>query len=104
MDKNTYIIRPLISEKSLKEAADSRYTFVVRRNASKDNIKKEVEKLFNVKVKSVYTSFIKGTKTKNTKLGRKVSDITYKKARVLLPKDQKIELFDVKKSWSKDNF
>ncbi|PIT88867.1 MAG: 50S ribosomal protein L23 [Candidatus Levybacteria bacterium CG10_big_fil_rev_8_21_14_0_10_36_7] len=97
MRSGDFIIKPLISEHSLKEINENgRFTFVVKRSATKDDIKMEVEKLFKVNVLRVYTSYVKGTKTRSTKTGRKTIDTTYKKARVKLAKDQKIDIFEVK--------
>ena len=42
-----------VSEKASTSSAVNQYVFRVRRNANKPEIKKEVAKLFNVKVKSV---------------------------------------------------
>jgi large subunit ribosomal protein L23 len=49
------IKRPYITEKSNIEAASGKYTFIVDVNATKIEIKKAVEKLFNVKVLKVNT-------------------------------------------------
>lgn len=90
------VLKPVISEKSFNEAKMNKYTFRVARNASKIDIKRAVEKLFNVKVKSVFTSKIAGSKTKMTKYGKRNWDVSYKKARALLEKGQKIDIFEEK--------
>jgi large subunit ribosomal protein L23 len=56
------IIRPHITEKTNNEAALGKYTFVVSDKATKVEIKKAVEELFNVKVLSVNTQRYKGKK------------------------------------------
>ena len=92
---NNIIIKPLISEKSYAEANfDNKYTFVVGRYATKTDIKNAIEELFGVDVRKVYTANIKGSKTRNTRFGKKTLDDSYKKARVLLPKGQKIGIFE----------
>ena len=97
MNLSGFIIKPIISEKSFSEAkSDNKYTFLVRYNANKTNIKNAVEKLFNVSVVSVDTSIVKGVKTKMTRKGKQVMDKSYKKARVRLAKDQKIDIFEEK--------
>ena len=97
MNLSDYIIKPIISEKSFNEAKNSnRYTFLVRRDASKVNIKNAIEKLFNVKVLGVYTSIVKGRKTKFTRKGKHTIDQSYKKARARLAPDQKIDIFEEK--------
>ncbi len=91
------IIAPMITEKSVAEAKTGKYSFKVEKAANKYEIAKAVESLFSVKVTYVSTNIIKETRIRNTKLGRSKTDLTYKKARVQLAKDQKIELFDIEK-------
>lgn len=88
------IKRPIISEKSFAEASRGRYSFVVELSANKNDIKAAVEKMFNVKVVDVATNIIKGSKIRFTKRGRSEQNLTYKKARVQLAKDQKIDIFE----------
>lgn len=49
------IIRPHITEKTYQEAAEGKYTFIVDSRANKTEIKKAIEKLFQVKVLKVNT-------------------------------------------------
>ena len=49
------IVRPYITEKSNMEIADGKYTFIVNKKATKTEIRKAVEKLFQVKVLKVNT-------------------------------------------------
>jgi large subunit ribosomal protein L23 len=49
------IIRPHITEKSNMEVMSGKYTFIVDVKATKTEIRKAVEKLFNVKVLKVNT-------------------------------------------------
>ncbi|RJQ25877.1 50S ribosomal protein L23 [Candidatus Parcubacteria bacterium] len=91
------IIKPVISEKSLKETDQNKYTFVVNEKANKNQIKDAVEKMFGVKVEKVYTSLVKGEKIRLTKYGRKKKKYSIKKARVKLEKGQKLDIFDQEK-------
>ena len=59
------IIKPVITEKSNEEIQDGKYTFKVNKKATKIDIKRACEKLFNVKVLKVNTTMVKG-KTKRT--------------------------------------
>mgnify|MGYP001569424295 CR=1 FL=1 len=103
MNLSDYIIKPIISEKSFNEAKNSnKYTFLVRRDARKTDIKNAIEKLFGVSVVGVYTSIVKGRKTKFTRKGKQDIDQTYKKARVKLMRDQKINIFEEKTDEKKD--
>lgn len=92
-DVHDIIKRPLLTEKSMGQMADKRYTFEVDKNANKHQIKAAVEEIFNVKVKKVNTMIVKG---KPKRLGRyegKRPD--WKKAIVTLTEDSKsIEFFE----------
>jgi len=88
------IIRPLITEKSLKDAKTGYYTFLVDMKARKDEIAGEVKKLFNVDVESVLTSKIRRSRNIANRYGRTSKTDLYKKARVKIGKDQKIEVFE----------
>ncbi len=97
MDFQRVIVKPVITEESntLKEM-HNRYVFEVDRRANKREIKIAVEHLFNVKVKDVRTTRLRGKmKTNFTRSGRftgKRPD--RKKAYVTLAKDDVIDLFD----------
>jgi large subunit ribosomal protein L23 len=54
------IIRPIVTEKSMAGIAMKRYTFEVAKNATKIDIAKAVEKVFDVKVKKVNTMHVRG--------------------------------------------
>jgi large subunit ribosomal protein L23 len=91
------ILKPIITERStsLKEASN-KFVFEVDLRANKREIKLAVEKLFNVTVKDVKTSIIRGkTKTTFRKAGRfsgKRPD--RKKAIVTLAQGDNIDIFD----------
>ena len=61
------IIAPVITEKSNDELQAGKYTFRVNKNATKIEIAKAVEKLFEVKVLNVNTMTVKG---KTKRVGR----------------------------------
>lgn len=88
------ILKPVITELSLKEAKDGRYTFFVSANANKTAIKNAVQKHFNVDVVMVSSEIRKGKTTRTTRLGKKVVKFKTKKARVQLKKGQKISIFE----------
>ena len=54
------IIRPIVTEKSSDGIQSGKYTFEVNRNATKVEIAKAVEKLFEVKVLKVNTISVRG--------------------------------------------
>ncbi|MCL6417165.1 50S ribosomal protein L23 [Aestuariirhabdus sp. Z084] len=84
---------PHISEKAtLLAETQGQYVFKVSKDATKLEIKKAVEQLFEVKVKSVATLNVKG-KTKRTARGMgKRAD--WKKAYVRLEQGQDIDFAD----------
>lgn len=94
MQSQHVIIKPVVSEKSLKDAAFGKYTFLVNKKATKTDIKKAIEEVFEVKVVKIMTNITKGSTTRNTKVGKKVSFFSDKKARVMLSKGQSIAIFD----------
>ncbi|NLM46729.1 MAG: 50S ribosomal protein L23 [Firmicutes bacterium] len=87
------ILKPVITEKTTAEMAALKYTFKVDPRANKVEIKKAVEKLFNVKVKDVNTSHMTGkVKRMGVHSGRRPS---WKKAVVTLVEGSKpIEIFE----------
>ncbi len=92
--KPNVIIAPIISEKSMADAAKSKFTFRVLRRADKVSIKKEVEEKFKVNVISVATITTKGRSTRTGT--RRVETVKQpnKKAIVTIKAGQKIPLFD----------
>ena len=67
-----YIIKPLVTEKmtAITEKFNNKYGFIVRPDANKYDIKKEVEALYNVKVVGVNTCNYSGKrKSRYTKSG-----------------------------------
>ena len=88
------IRRPLITEKStrLKESQRS-ICFEVQREATKPEIKRAVEQLFEVKVDSVKVVNVRGKVKRQGRFSGKRPD--WKKAYVVLKKDQKmVEFYD----------
>ena len=84
MKINIYEIikQPVVTEKTTKMSENNQFAFKVESTSSKEYIKKAVEKLFKVKVKSINTIKIKG-KSKIFK-GTKGKRSDYKKAIVTL--------------------
>ena len=86
---------PAITEKSMSQITNNKYTFRVNKNANKAEITDAIEKLYKVNVVRVRVISLKG-KVKNYR--GKVSGRTKdnKKAIVTLKKGQKIADFTVK--------
>lgn len=88
------IKKPVVTEASMAATADRQYTFVVDKHATKNEIAKAVEKIFEVKVEKVNTMNYDGKK-KRMGAGRPGKRADWKKAIVKLTEDSKtIELFE----------
>ena len=87
------IIRPIITEKSMDDMAENKYTFVVDKRANKSEVKKAIETIFDVNVEKVNTMNMLGkVKRQGMHSGRRPS---WKKAIVKLTDDsKKIEFFE----------
>ena len=55
------ILAPVVTEKSVGQIADKKYTFRVAKDANKIQIARAVEEIFGVKVKKVNTISMKGS-------------------------------------------
>ena len=87
------ILRPVVTEKSMADMAEKKYTFLVHPEANKAQIKEAVEKMFEgAKVKAVNTMNLEGkTKRRGMVFGKTAKR---KKAIVTLTADSKeIESF-----------
>ena len=84
------IISPNITEKSTSLSEFNKVVFKVDKGASKNSIKKSIEKIFKVNVIKVNTINLKG-KTKLVR-NKKAYKPGYKKAIVTLKKGQNIDL------------
>jgi len=92
MEAHYIIKRPLLTEKSTFAMNERKqFSFLVDPRATKDDIKKAIEKLYNVRVVGVNTQNRKG-KHRRLKYGL-VIEATTKKATVRLHPDDTIELF-----------
>ena len=59
------ILKPVVTEKSMAAMAEKKYTFLVRPEATKAQVKEAVEKMFEgTKVASVNTMNLDGKKTR----------------------------------------
>ena len=88
------ILKPVITKKSMELMADKKYTFMVHTEATKNQVKEAVEKMFNgTKVKSVNTMNLDGkTKRRGMTFGKTAKA---KKAIVQLTEDSAdIEIFE----------
>ena len=84
------ILKPVITEKSMNEMSDKKYTFYVHTEATKGQIKEAVEKMFDgVKVEKVNTMNLDG---KNRRRGMVVGKTAKKKKAVVKLTDDSKEI------------
>ena len=65
MESTRVIRRPLITEKATEDAGHNRFAFEVDRTATKPQIRRAVEELYNVRVIGVATQNRKGQMRRN---------------------------------------
>ncbi|KQO36028.1 MULTISPECIES: 50S ribosomal protein L23 [unclassified Aeromicrobium] len=90
-DHRDVLIAPVVSEKTYALIDDNKYTFLVRPDANKTEIKIAVENVFGVKVTAVNTINRKG-KTRRTRNGEGKRKDT-KRAIVSVAAGQSIDIF-----------
>ena len=92
-----FIVKPLVTEKMTKitEKQENRYGFIVRPEANKLQIKKEIEGLYNVTVESVNTMKYAGKRSSRyTRAGLiRGQKNAYKKAIVTLKEGETIDFY-----------
>ena len=87
------IKRPIITEQSMDQVAEKKYTFEVDKAANKIQIKKAIEEIFKVKIEKVTTINYDGKPKRMGVHAGKRAD--WKKAVVKLTADSKtIEVFE----------
>ncbi len=84
------ILNPLVTEKSTHLSELNKVVFKVSRSANKKTVKKNIEKIFKVKV--VKVNIINRQNRIKTSRNKKIKIQGYKKAIVTLKKGQSIDL------------
>ncbi len=92
MNDYQVLIRPLITEKNTNLMMFNKYSFEVAREANKYQIKRAVEKIFNVSVVSVHTINVRGKLRRRGRQSGYQRD--WKKAIVTLSEGDRIDLFE----------
>ncbi len=92
LEPHQVIIRPLVTEKGMSRSTRyNAYTFEVSRIATKEDVKKAVESLFNVQVLDVRTQNRKGKPRRSR--ASKGATRDWKKAIVKLHSEHRIDFF-----------
>ncbi len=86
------LIRPLVTEKGVHRATrNNQYAFQIHREATKTDVRKAIETLFDVKVEKVRTQTRKG---KSRRFKQRIGTTkAWKKAIVQLHEDHRIDFF-----------
>jgi large subunit ribosomal protein L23 len=92
LEAHQILLRPLVTEKGVHRASrNNQYAFEIHRDATKHDVKKAVEELFEVKVSKVRTQTRKGKLRRyRYRYGRTPN---WKKAIVQLHEDHRIDFF-----------
>ena len=92
LEPHQVIVRPLVTEKGVHRSTEyNQYSFEINRAAKKDDVRRAVEELFNVKVVHVATQNRKGKTRRNRLRVGRTQD--WKKAIVTLDAEHKINFF-----------
>lgn len=92
LEAHQILLRPLVTEKGVHRASrNNQYAFEIHRQATKGDVKRAVEELFNVKVEKVRTQTRRGKiRRYRFRYGRTAD---WKKAIVQLHEDHRIDFF-----------
>ena len=93
-DPRDIVLRPVVSEKSYALLDKNVYTFVVRSDATKIQIRDAVEEIFSVRVTKVNTLNRKGKRKRNRRQPTFGKRPDTKRAVVTLAEGQRIPLFE----------
>ncbi|HVT27314.1 MAG TPA: 50S ribosomal protein L23 [Lacipirellulaceae bacterium] len=92
LEPHQIIVRPLVTEKGMhRSTRNNAYAFEVHKLATKSDVRRAVEDLFNVTVVKVHTQNRKG-KPRRTRF-REGTTGNWKKAIVTLDKEHRIDFF-----------
>jgi len=84
------ILKPVVTEKSMNEMSDKRYSFYVHIDATKNQVRDAVEKMFEgTKVESVNTMNCATKKRRHARSYKRGTTVKRKKAIVTLTRDSK---------------
>ena len=86
------IIKPIITERSMDDAQNRKYTFKVAREANKTEVKRALEEIFDIEIANVNIMNVRGKKKRQ---GRNVGMTSASKKAIvtLKPASKEIEFF-----------
>lgn len=92
---NNVLVRPVITERSMKDAAAGRFTFAVVKEADKGQIAQAARELFGINVVGVRTVAVPAREHRAGRMRQKAVKSAWKKAIIQLKPGEKIDLFEV---------
>ncbi len=92
---NNIILKPIITEKSLMEQEQGKYSFWVGIKANKNQIAEAFESLFGFKPLLINTLKVKGKNKTDWKKRLPIKKSDRKKALITISKDKKIDLLKI---------
>ena len=92
MQSNLTILTPAFTEKTLAQQENGKYTFWVKKDATKGQITASFEAVFGIKPLSINTVIIKGKNKTDWKKRLPIKKSDRKKAVITVDKSHKIEL------------
>lgn len=93
MSARDIIIRPIVTEKSMKISDENKITFMVAKDANKVSVAQAIQEIYHIKPEKVN---IVNVHPKIRRVGRYSGKTNaYKKAIVKLPEGQSIDIFNV---------
>lgn len=96
----TILLRPIMTEKSMKLASIGEYTFEIDKNTTKLQVGKEVTERFSVKVLKIKIINVKGEVKSQKRVRKSYKTTGFKKAIIKIEKNQKIAIFETPKDGS----
>lgn len=87
------LIKPVITEKSMKAAEDGYYTFKVNMKAKKGTIADELRKMFDVEAVEIRSAVVPGKPKRILGTRRYTKTKKWKKAVIKLKEGQKLDIF-----------
>lgn len=91
-DLHSVIIKPRITEKAVKQGEQNVYTFVIRQDATKYDVRDAIKAIYNVTPKRVNIVNKEARQYMSRSKGRKVTEKGLRKAYVYLQAGDSIEL------------
>ncbi len=92
MSARDIIIRPVVTEKTMKLSEENKVTFEVSKNANKISVAQAINEIYGIKPEKIN---IVNVHPKKKRMGRFVGKTNaVKKAIVTLPEGQTIDIFD----------